>query len=393
MNSVVEPGAVLGVLGGGQLGAMFTEASRRLGYPVAVWDPDPDAPAHRLADYSFPNSFEDSVAYERYASLVKAVTYEWENVPLLLCKRLEQRITVRPSSRILGIIQDRVEQKSFLRTHHLPVPAFKAVASVDEFDIVKDLGYPCICKAATAGYDGKGQWKINSRDHLRLLQTEWRSTARPGARWIVEQFLDFDRELSLLAVREGQGSVRVYPLVENIHENGILRQSIIPARVSSRVATAATALAVRVVSALEGVGIFCVELFLMKDGELLINEVAPRPHNSGHYTLDVCTVSQFEQQVRSVCGLPLGEVRLLSPAVMLNLIGDEIMAVHRQPDLTECLDIPGAILYVYGKRAVRPRRKMGHLTFVAPDQNMALARAAEFRSRLMAENAALPHYY
>ncbi|MGH7257708.1 MAG: 5-(carboxyamino)imidazole ribonucleotide synthase [Nitrospiraceae bacterium] len=392
MSSVVESGAVLGVLGGGQLGAMFTAASRRLGYPVAVWDPDPDAPAHRLADYSFPNSFDDSAAYERYAALVRAVTYEWENVPLLLCERLEQRITVRPSSRILGVIQDRVEQKSFLRAYHLPVPAFKAVTSVDEFEVVEDLGYPCICKTAKAGYDGKGQWKITSRDHLRLVQTELRSTARPGARWIVEQFLEFDRELSLLAVRGGQGGVQVYPLVENIHENGILRQSIVPARVSPQVTAAATALAARVVSALDGVGIFCVELFLMKDGELLINEVAPRPHNSGHYTLDACTVSQFEQQVRSVCGLPLGEVRLLSPAVMLNLIGDEITAVRRQPDLTECLDIPGAILHVYGKRTVRPRRKMGHLTFVAPLQNVALARATEFRSRLMVEGASLPHH-
>lgn len=392
MNSLVESGAVLGVLGGGQLGAMFTAAAKRLGYPVAVWDPDPDAPAHRLADYSFPNSFDDNAAYERYAALVRAVTYEWENVPLLLCERLEQRIAVRPSSRILGVIQDRVEQKSFLQAHHLPVPAFKAVSSVDEFDIAEDLGYPCICKTATAGYDGKGQWKITSRDHLRRLQTEWRSTARPGVRWIVEQFLDFDQELSLLAVRGGQGSVCVYPLVENIHENGILRQSIVPARVSSQVTTAAAALAAHIVSALDGVGIFCVELFLMKDGELLINEVAPRPHNSGHYTLDVCTVSQFEQQVRSVCGLPLGEVRLLSPAVMLNLIGDEITAVRRQPDLTECLEIPGAILHVYGKRMVRPRRKMGHLTFVAPHQNMALARATEFRSRLMAQDASVPHY-
>jgi len=392
MNSPVKSGAVLGVLGGGQLGAMFTAASRRLGYPVAVWDPDPDAPAHRFADYSFPNSFDDSAAYERYVALVSAVTYEWENVPLLLCERLEQRIAVRPSSRILGVIQDRVEQKSFLRAHQLPVPAFKAVSSVDEFEVVADLGYPSICKTATAGYDGRGQWKITSRDHLQLLQTELRSTAPAGARWIVEQFLDFDRELSLLAVRGDQGGVRVYPLVENIHENGILRQSIVPARVSPQVTKAATALATGVVSALDGVGIFCVELFLMKDGELLINEVAPRPHNSGHYTLDVCTVSQFEQQVRSVCGLPLGEVRLLSPAVMLNLIGDEIMAVCEQPNPTKCLEIPGAILHVYGKRTVRPRRKMGHLTFVAPDQSMALARATEFRSRLMAQDVSFPHH-
>jgi 5-(carboxyamino)imidazole ribonucleotide synthase len=369
---------------------MFTAASRRLGYPVAVWDPDPDAPAHRLADYSFPNSFDDSAAYERYVSLVRAVTYEWENVPLLLCERLEQRIAVRPSSRILGVIQDRVEQKRFLHAHHLPVPAFKAVTSVDEFEGIEDLGYPCICKTATAGYDGKGQWKITSRDQLRILQAEWRSGARPGTRWIVEQFLDFDRELSLLAVRGGPGAVRVYPLVENVHENGILRRSIVPARVSPPVTAAATALAERVVSALDGVGIFCIELFLMKDGKLLINEVAPRPHNSGHYTLDVCTVSQFEQQVRAVCGLPLGEVRLLSPAVMLNLIGDEMTALRRQPDLAECLDIPGAILHVYGKRTVRTRRKMGHVTFVAADQNTALALATEFQSRLMAEDAFLP---
>lgn len=208
----------------------------------------------------------------------------------------------------------------------------------------------------------------------------------------MEQFLDFDRELSLLAVRGEQEGIRVYPLVENIHEQGILRQSIIPARVPSHIATAATSLASQVVSALRGVGMFCVELFLMKNGELLINEVAPRPHNSGHYTLDVCTVSQFEQQVRAVCGLPLGEVRLLSPAVMVNIIGDEMTALRREGERIECLTTPGAILYEYGKRTVRPRRKMGHLTFVDSDQNLALARAAEFRSRITAEDATLPHH-
>jgi 5-(carboxyamino)imidazole ribonucleotide synthase len=370
------------MLGGGQLGAMFTAAARRMGYRVAVWDPDQDAPAHQWADHSFPCAFDDEATFERFTNLVGVVTYEWENIPIRLCERLEERKPVRPAVRILRVIQDRIEQKSYLQARGFPVPAFRIMTSTEQLAQVGELGYPCICKTATAGYDGKGQWKIADERDLRLAQAELRAMEHPGSRWIIEQFLDFERELSLLVVRGDRGDVRVYPPVENRHEDGILRQTTVPADVSPDVAAEATALAERLVSSLEGLGLFCLELFLMKDGTLFINEVAPRPHNSGHYTLDACTVSQFEQQVRAVCGLPLGEVRLLSPAAMINLIGDEIERVRAEPDLSELLAVPGAVLHLYGKRTVRTRRKMGHLTFVAPLREAAVTRADMCRARL-----------
>ena len=370
------------MLGGGQLGAMFAAAARRLGYQVAVWDPDQDAPAHQWADHSFPCSFGDEEAYDRFANLVSVVTYEWENIPIQLCERLEGRRAVRPASRILRVIQDRIEQKRFLNAQGFPVPAFKVAASPDQLAVARELGYPCICKTATAGYDGKGQWRITGDDDLTRMQAELRATACPGGRWIVEQWLDFERELSLVVVRGIGGEVRVYPLAENLHQDGILRQTTVPASVSSTAASEAEALADRLVSVLEGTGVFCLELFLMRDGRLFINEVAPRPHNSGHYTLDACTVSQFEQQARAICGLPLGEVRLLTSAAMINLIGDEVERVRTQPGLSELLAVPGAVMHLYGKRAVRAKRKMGHLTFLAQSIETAVARAEKFRSQL-----------
>jgi 5-(carboxyamino)imidazole ribonucleotide synthase len=370
------------MLGGGQLGAMFAAAARRLGFRVAVWDPDPDAPAHQWAEHSFPDPFEDDEAYHRFADLVTVVTYEWENIPIRLCERLETKRPVRPATRILRVIQDRIEQKSHLRGHGFPVPAFRVAASPDELMVAGELGYPCICKTATAGYDGKGQWRINGANDLARLQAELRAAARDGCRWIVEEWLDFERELSLVVARSVQGEVRVYPLVENLHQDGILRQTTVPADVPSATASEAAAMAERLVSQLDGIGVFCLELFLMRDGRLLINEVAPRPHNSGHYTLNACTVSQFEQQVRAVCGLPLGEVRLLTPAAMVNLIGDEVEQVRTQPHLGRLLSLPGAAMHLYGKRTVRARRKMGHVTFLAQQQQTAVARAETFRSQL-----------
>jgi 5-(carboxyamino)imidazole ribonucleotide synthase len=361
---------------------MFAAAARRLGYQVAVWDPDEDAPAHQWADHSFPCSFEDEETYDRFTNLVSVVTYEWENIPIQLCERLERCRTVRPAGRILRVIQDRIEQKRFLHAQGFPVPAFRVAVSPDQLAVAGELGYPCICKTATAGYDGKGQWKITGEDDLTRAQAELRATAHQGVRWIVEEWLDFERELSLVVVRGVRGEVRVYPSAENLHQDGILRQTTVPAKISAAVAAEAAALADRLVSVLEGIGVFCVELFLMADGRLLINEVAPRPHNSGHYTLDACTVSQFEQQARSVCGLPLGEIRLLTPAVMINLIGDEVERACTQPGLSELLAVPGAVMHLYGKRAVRPKRKMGHVTFLAQQRETALARAEMFRSQL-----------
>lgn len=381
--AAIHPGATLGVLGGGQLGAMFAAAARRMGYAIAVWDPDPEAPAHRIADSSLIQPFTDDSARQAFTRQVRAATYEWENVPADLCERLERDLPVRPSSRVLRVIQDRIEQKTFLRSHGLAVPAFSTLTSPDQLGRQTIPPYPLVCKTATAGYDGKGQWKIRRTEDCPAVQQELARNQRPGSRWILEEWLPFERELSILVVRGTDGQSQTYPLVENLHEDGILRQTVVPADVPQAVADLAAGMARDAVQALDGVGVFCMELFLMADGRLVINEIAPRPHNSGHYTLDACTVSQFEQQVRTLCGLPLGEVRLLSPAVMLNLIGDDVRLVTTSPAARDLLDVPGAILHLYGKRVTRPRRKMGHISFLAPTRAGALAAASRFHSRFV----------
>ncbi|MEO6307546.1 MAG: 5-(carboxyamino)imidazole ribonucleotide synthase [Nitrospiraceae bacterium] len=376
----IEPGSVLGVLGGGQLGAMFTMAACRLGYHVAVWDPDPEAPAHRVATYSFPAPFTDQYIFSRFADLASVVTYEWENIPAELCRALEQRKLVRPSSTVLSVIQDRLEQKGFLASNGFPVSPFAGLTAPDQLaNTARQVGYPALCKTATAGYDGKGQWKITRESDVREVERALSESSRPGMRWIVESLIPFERELSILVVRGAEGQSCTYPLVENEHEEGILRTTKAPAPGPPAVAERAAALACQVVNRLEGVGVFCLELFQMPSGELLINEIAPRPHNSGHYTLDACSVSQFEQQVRAICGMPLGEVRLLSPAVMVNLIGADAEIFMKGAGCQTLLDIPGAVLHLYGKRAIRPRRKMGHVTFLGETLSQALDHAKQVR--------------
>lgn len=390
MHPILEPGAMLGVLGGGQLGAMFTGAARRMGYRVAIWDPDPDAPAHRVADESFSTSFADHDTRERFIDTVQAITLEWENIPVELCQWLEQHRTLRPSSAVLRIIQDRLTQKQFLSSCSLPVPDFAEVTSEHQLhQVISRLGLPLICKTARSGYDGKGQWLIRQPSEIAQFE-QILSTPSSGVRWIAEQVVTFVRELSVLVVRSGTGETRVYPVSENRHEQGILLDSIVPASISLSDAEAACELSVRAVAELHGVGIFCVELFQAQDGRLLINEIAPRPHNSGHYTLDACTVSQFEQQVRVTCGLPLGEVRLLSPAVMVNLLGDEVTTVLSGEGSRETFSTPGASVHLYGKRVIRRGRKMGHVTFTAPERATAVASAQQFLSRVHNLPSAIP---
>ncbi|MDK2741562.1 MAG: 5-(carboxyamino)imidazole ribonucleotide synthase [Nitrospira sp.] len=381
-KQILEPGSVLGVLGGGQLGAMFAGAARRMGYRVAVWDPDPDAPAHQVAAYSFTASFSDVTVREQFASIAQAITLEWENVPAELCEWLEGCRSIRPSSAVLRTLQDRIEQKQFLSSRHLFVPPFAVVESAGQLtQAVGRLGLPAICKTARSGYDGKGQWLL--REASDVAQAEQvLATAKSGHRWILEQFIQFVRELSVLVVRSSTGECQVYPVVENRHEKGILRDTIVPAPVSPDIAEKARQLSTQAVTALQGVGVFCVELFHTQEGNLLINEIAPRPHNSGHYTLDVCTVSQFEQQVRVTCGLPLGETRLLSPAVMVNLIGEEVTCVMSGEGCYALHSIAGAVLHLYGKGLVRPGRKMGHVTFTAPKSEDAVSLAQRFITRI-----------
>jgi 5-(carboxyamino)imidazole ribonucleotide synthase len=386
---------MLGVLGGGQLGAMFTTAARRLGYRVAVWDPDPDAPALKLADLPLAAPFTDQASLDRFSTSIKTATYEWENIPAATVQALERQVPVRPAPRILLIIQNRLAQKTFLAAQKIPVAPFQAVRSPDQLTVPDAIGFPALCKTATLGYDGKGQWRLSGPDDVRRLRDELRQAAlSPGGRgrgegeaspqhqWIVEQFLPFEKELSVLVVRGADGDRRVYPVVENVHEAGILRTTRVPAAIDAKTAGQAAALAGSVIDALDGIGVFCVELFLMKDGRLFVNEVAPRPHNSGHYTLDACAVSQFEQQVRAVCGLALGEVKLTSPAVMVNLIGEDFTKATTDERAQTFLRQSGAKVHVYGKKSVRPGRKMGHITFLAETADAAWKSAMTLKQLL-----------
>jgi len=376
-HHVIESGSTLGVLGGGQLGAMFTAAAKRLGYRVAVWDPDPDAPALKLADLPLAAPFTDKASLDKFAASIAAATYEWENIPAATVQALEQRVPVRPAPRILQIIQNRLEQKTFLAKHQIAVVPFQAVTSPDQLTVPDAVGFPALCKTVTLGYDGKGQWRLSGPEDVRRVQSELR--ARSQHRWIVEQFLPFEKELSVLVVRGSDGDRRFYPVAENVHEAGILRTTRVPAAIDPKISGQAAALVGSVIDALDGIGVFCVELFLMKDGRLFVNEVAPRPHNSGHYTLDACSVSQFEQQVRAVCGLPLGEVTLISPAVMVNLIGDDFTKATTDAEIQKFLRQAGAKLHVYGKKSVRPGRKMGHVTFLAARADAAWQSASALR--------------
>ncbi|MGH7232597.1 MAG: 5-(carboxyamino)imidazole ribonucleotide synthase [Nitrospiraceae bacterium] len=382
-GGVIASGAMLGVLGGGQLGAMFVQAARRLGYRVAVWDPDPDAPALKIADRSLTSPFTNSDSLQEFANGVSAVTYEWENIPVAVASALEQVMPMRPSSRILGVLQNRLDQKSFLADRGFPLAPFQTVVGSDDLPAASQaIGFPSVCKIATAGYDGKGQWRLAEPKDVPLLQETFRKHSQDNSRWVVEQFLPFEKEVSVLVVRGADGDRRIYPTVENVHEDAVLRVTRAPAAIDPRAAELAQSLATSAVEALEGIGVFCVEMFLMPDSRLFINEVAPRPHNSGHYTLDACTVSQFEQQVRVLCGLPLGEVRLLSPAVMVNLLGDDFTRAMTDEGLINLLRIPGAKPHVYGKRTVRPGRKMGHVTFVSEKTEEAWESAQTIRRAL-----------
>jgi 5-(carboxyamino)imidazole ribonucleotide synthase len=381
---LVEPGSVLGVLGGGQLGAMFAQAATRLDYRVAVWDPDPDAPAHHLAAYSFPSPFTDQKTFTEFAGLVAVVTYELENVPAVLCERLERTTPVRPASSVLRRIQNRLVQKTFLAGQGFPVPRFAAFTEPERLaEILDQLGYPAVCKTATAGYDGKGQWKIDGPSSVFSVRDSLTASCHHTMEWIVESFVPFERELSVLVARGIDGQTIVYPLVENVHEAGILRMTVVPAEVPSTVVERSADLARAVVARMDGIGLFCLELFLLPDQRVLINEVAPRPHNSGHYTLDACNVSQFEQQVRAVTGLRPQEVLLTNPAAMVNLIGEDAETVKRDVECRRLLGLPGAYVHDYGKRAIRPRRKMGHVTFLAHDVQTARDRASRLRESLL----------
>ncbi len=377
---MIPPGHKIGILGGGQLGTFFTLAAKRQGYFVTVWDPDPEAPAHAWADIRITKAFDDPEARSLFVSHCEAATYEWENLPVETVAELESEMPVHPGSRVLSLFQNRIAEKNFLTEHRFPVTPYLHVHQIQELErAIQKLGLPVVCKTATTGYDGHGQWRIERLKDMASLGPLLHDCA---SGWIVEKWVPFASELSVVAVRNEVGNVVVYPVVENRHEGAILRQCRVPAEMEAGLADKVSSLAEAVLTALKGVGVFCIEFFLLKDGTLLINEIAPRPHNSGHYSMDACSVSQFEHQLRALCGLPLLPPHLFSPAVMINILGAEIQALATGKSLNTLLEIEGCRVYHYRKNRIKRRRKMGHITLMSANRDQLLAKADLVRSIL-----------
>lgn len=373
---MILPGATLGVLGGGQLGRMFTLAARVMGYRVVVLDPDPHSPAGQVADAHLKAPYADAIALMRMGEVCRAVTTEFENVPAKSLEVLARRCFVAPSPEAVAVAQDRLLEKTRASGHGCATAPFANVE--DEGDLVHAwslVGGPALLKTRRLGYDGKGQARVDSLDDLVAAHGQLRQVP-----CLLEGFLPLEKEISVVLARNAQGEIAFFPLAENRHRQGILDLSIVPARVPEAVAEQARGMAARLAEGLGYVGVMAVEFFVLADGRVVFNEMAPRPHNSGHYTLDACATDQFQQQVRALCGLPLGDTRLLSPVVMVNLLGD-IWGEHG-PDWAALLRHPGVQLHLYGKAEARPGRKMGHYNCLAPSVEAAVALAEETRAAL-----------
>lgn len=358
---MIPPGETLGIIGGGQLGRMTAMAARHLGYRVVVLADRDDAPAAPVADRVF-HPWDDPKQVEAFAASCAVATLEFENVPLATAESVAARIPLRPGVELLAMTQRRSAEKSRLREIGAPTCDFVPVADPATFALsgAEIPDGPWLVKTDHGGYDGKGQFLCRHPEQLVAVLQRPDLRGRP---LIIEALVPFEKELSVIVARNGRGDVRTFPVVENIHLDGILHQTIAPARVDAAVAAAAEALAVRIAQALDLVGLLAIELFLTADGTLLVNELAPRPHNSGHVSLDACLTSQFEQHVRAVCGLPLGDPRLHTPAVMLNLLGQHVEPLYDA--LPDVLASGRCKLHLYGKKEARTGRKMGHLCLLA----------------------------
>ncbi|MFA0757635.1 MAG: hypothetical protein NOOUEUKL_000282 [Candidatus Fervidibacter sp.] len=381
MDDVILPGNTIGVFGGGQLGRMIAIAAKRMGYRAVVLDPTPDCPAGQVADDEITAPYTDVTAAKELARRCAVVTAEFENVPADTLEAIEPIVPVRPSSRVLRIAQNRIAEKTFLAEHGFPVPKFRTVRSREELlCAVSEIGCPAVLKTATGGYDGKGQVRI---EHPDEAERAWERLGKVDC--VLEEFVLLEREVSVIVARNLRGEEAVYPVAENTHSRHILDTSVMLARIAPELARQAQELARAIAEALSVVGLLCVEMFVAQDGRLLVNELAPRPHNSGHQTFDAAVTSQFEQLVRAICNLPLGSTELYRPAAIANLLGD--LWEGGEPNWAKALELPEVKLHLYGKAEPRPGRKMGHLTATAETPDDALRKVLEARRRLKAKEA------
>jgi 5-(carboxyamino)imidazole ribonucleotide synthase len=379
IGSQIEPGATLGVLGGGQLGAMFAMAARRLGYRVAVISDSADCPAARHCDDVHVGRYDDGAFLAAVARGLAVVTFEFENVPAAAGRALAAVVPVRPAPDVLFTTQDRGREKAFLVNHGFPCAPHRLVRSPAELQAaVAALGLPAVLKTAVFGYDGKGQRRIDAAEHCAAAWRDLGGDMPGGPReFVLEGWIDHACEISVVAARGLDGHVVTFAPSRNTHAHHILDVSSAPAGLPEPVCAAATAMARAILESLDVVGVACVEFFVTRTGTVLVNEIAPRTHNSGHLTIDACETSQFEQQVRAICGLPLGATTQRSPAAMANLLGD--CWAGGEPDWDAARRVPGVTLHLYGKSEPKPGRKMGHLTAVAPTVEEAISRVTTAR--------------
>ena len=374
----ILPGGTIGVLGGGQLGRMLAQAATRLGYRVHIYEPQKESPAGAVAHREFNAPYEDVEAMAAFARECDVITYEFENVPVVPLKAIEAIAPLRPHWSVLEICQNRSREKNWLRSNNFPHAAFAEVkgGELELAAAIKQVGLPCVIKTADFGYDGKGQMKLMEESEIAAAASRFSEQAV-----VIEQFVDFVCEISVVVARSAKAAVRVFPIAENIHTNHILEFSIVPARIPAETRAAADKMARFIAEKIDLVGVMGVEMFVRRDGSVLVNELAPRTHNSGHYTIDACVTSQFEQQVRAICGLPLGAVEMTAQAVaMVNILGDAWS--RGEPNWDTILAQPQVKLHLYGKSEPRPGRKMGHFTVTARDADMAFELAQKYQARL-----------
>lgn len=368
----IYPGATIGIFGGGQLGKMLAQAARKMGYNVITLDPTHNSPCAQVADEQIIASFDDCGAAERLADASDVLTYEFENVNAGIIEHLEKKERlVFPSSSVLRITQNRIKEKEFLKKIGIPVTEFRAIASSSDLKKAQEeLKLPAMLKTATGGYDGKGQMLLKTEGDILDVPEDFFV-----GKLIWEKYVPFVKEISLICVRGGDNEIKTFPVSENIHRNNILYISSVPADISSEVEAKATEIGMKISQELEVVGAIGVEMFLCEDETILVNEIAPRVHNSGHYTIEACYTSQFEQHIRAICGMPLGETELLSPVAMVNILGEKDNERASLTGVAKTLSIPGVSLHLYGKKMVKVGRKMGHLTALAHSASEAALRA------------------
>jgi len=378
LDGMILPYATLGVLGGGQLGRLFTVAARTMGYRVTVLDPDANSPAAELANEHICAAFDDLTALEKMGRACAAITTEFENVPEKSLHFLAQFCPVRPSARAVAIAQNRILEKTFLRDSGFETASFAAVNTLDDLGIaLSTVGTPALLKTSQLGYDGKGQATINSlAEAIAAFERMGRIPC------VLERRLNLETEISVVVARGTDGKTIAYPAAENSHVGGILDLSAVPARVSNKLAQQASKGAQAVADKLDYCGVMTVEFFVVENERLLINEIAPRPHNSGHYTMDACLASQYDQQVRAMCGLPLGDTTLLAPVAMVNILGDN-WRDGKAPAWDAVLSEPRAKLHLYGKRETRTGRKMGHFTCIGDSVQEATMLARDIQKKLL----------